>query len=95
VRTYALAGRKDEARKMLAKLLGGEPKPTGAWDGWFLIGIYAALGEKDEAFRWMETAFKERCNFLPWLRETPRYAPLRSDPRFQDMVRRLKLPELK
>ncbi|UCC39895.1 MAG: protein kinase [Candidatus Aminicenantes bacterium] len=95
VRIYALAGRREEARKMLANFLAGEPKPTGAWDGYFLIGIYAALGEKDEAFRWLETTFKERCSFLPWLRENPRYAPLRSDPRFQDIVRRMKLPELK
>jgi TolB-like protein len=94
VRTYALAGRKDEARKMLAKLLEGEPKPTGAWDGWFLPEVYAALGEKDEAFRWLEAAVKERSTFIPWMRENPTYAPLRSDPRFQDLVRRMKLPDL-
>jgi TolB-like protein/Flp pilus assembly protein TadD len=95
VRTYVLAGRKDEARKMLAKLLEGEPKPTGAWDGWFLPEVYAALGEKDEAFRWLEAAIKERSTFIPWMRENPTYAPLRSDPRFQDLVRRMKLPESK
>jgi len=95
VRTYVLAGRKDEARKMLAKLLEGEPKPTGAWDGWFLPEVYAALGEKDEAFRWLEAAVKERMTFIPWMRDNPAYAPLRSDSRFQDLVRRMKLPELK
>lgn len=51
VRTYALAGRQDDARKMLAEFLAGEPKPTGAWDGLFLPEVYAALDEKDEAFR--------------------------------------------
>jgi len=95
VRTYVLAGRKDEARKMLAEFLEGEPKPTGAWDGWFLPGVYAALGEKDEAFRWLEAAVKERNSFIPWMRDNPSYAPLRSDPRFQDLVRRMKLPEAK
>ena len=95
VRTYAQAGRKDEARKILAKLLEGEPKPTGAWDGWFLPEVYAALGEKDEAFRWLEAAVEERMTFIPWMRENPAYTPLRSDPRFQDLVRRMKLPELK
>ena len=93
VRTYVLAGRKDEARKMLAEFLAGEPKPTGAWDGWFLPEVYAALGEKDEAFRWLEAAVKERMTFIPWMRENPAYAPLRSDPRFQDLVDRMKLPE--
>ncbi len=95
VTTYLQAGRKDEARKMLAKLLERERKPTGAWDSWFLVEIYAALGEKDEAFRWLEAAFKERHSFLPWLRIVPGYAPLRSDPRFQDIVRRMNFPELK
>jgi serine/threonine protein kinase/Flp pilus assembly protein TadD len=95
VRTYVMAGRKDEARKILAELLEGEPKPTGAWDGWFLPEVYAALGEKDEAFRWLEAAVKERMTFIPWMRENPAYAPLRSDPRFQALVRRMKLPEVK
>ncbi|MBE3045949.1 protein kinase [Candidatus Bathyarchaeota archaeon] len=95
VRTYAQAGRTDEAMKMLAKYLAGEPKPTGAWDGWFLGEIYAALGEKDEAFRWLEAAVKERMTFIPWIRENPAFAPLRTDPRFQDLVRRMRLPELK
>jgi len=95
VHTLVQAGRRDEARKMLANFLEGDPKPKGAWDGWFLAEIYAALGEKDEAFRWLEAAFKERHSFLPWLRINPPYAPLRSDPRFQDIVRRMKLPEMK
>jgi len=95
VRTYAMAGRKDEARKMLAELLGAKPKPTGAWDGWFLPEVYAALGDKDEAFRWLEAAVEERSTFVPWMRDNPAYAPLRSDPRFQDLVRRMKLPEQK
>jgi TolB-like protein/Tfp pilus assembly protein PilF len=92
-RTYAQAGRKDEARKILAKFLGEKPKPTGAWASWFLAEIYGALGEKDEAFRWLEAAYKERHSFLPWLRDNPAYAPLRSDPRFQALVRRMNLPK--
>jgi tetratricopeptide (TPR) repeat protein len=96
VRTYALAGRTDEARKMLAEFLAREPKPTGAAiDGWLLPGVYAALDEKDEAFRWLEAAVEERNSFIPWIRENPNYATLRSDPRFQDLVLRMKLPELK
>jgi serine/threonine-protein kinase len=94
VRTYAQAGRKDEARELLAKLLR-ERKARGRWAGWFLGEIYAALGEKDEAFRWLEAAVKERMTFIPWIRQNPSYAPLRTDPRFQDLVRRMRLPELK
>jgi serine/threonine protein kinase/Tfp pilus assembly protein PilF len=92
-RTYVQAGRTDEARKMLAKFLREKPKPTGAWASWFLAEIYAALGDKDEAFRWLEAGYKERHSFLPWLGENPAYMPLRSDPRFQDLLRRMKLPD--
>ncbi|MBM3324436.1 MAG: tetratricopeptide repeat protein [Calditrichaeota bacterium] len=91
-RTYAQAGRKDEARRILAKSLQEKPKPTGAWAGWFLAGTYVALGEKDEAFHWLEAAYKERHSFMPWLLEEPAFAPLRDDPRFQDLVRRMNLP---
>ncbi len=94
-RTYAQAGRRDEARKMLAECLAGKPKPTGAWEGWFLGEVYAALGDKDEAFHWLDEAVKERMTFIPWVRQNPAYAPLRSDPRFEDLVRRMKLPALK
>ena len=94
-RTYALAGRTDEARKLLAEFLSAGPKPTGAWEGWFLPEVYAALGEKDEAFRWLEEAVKERMTFIPWMRQNPAYAPLRSDLRFDELARRMKLPELK
>jgi serine/threonine-protein kinase len=81
---------------MLAGFLAGEPKPTGAnIDGWLLPGIHAALGDKDEAFRWLEAAVNEHNSFIPWMRADPCYAPLRSDPRFQALVRRMKLPELK
>jgi tetratricopeptide (TPR) repeat protein len=91
-RTYAQAGRRDEARNILAKFLAEKPKPTAAWDAWFLAETYTALGEKDEAFRWLEAAYKERQTFLPWLAQNPAYAPLRSDPRFQDLVRRMNVP---
>jgi serine/threonine protein kinase/Tfp pilus assembly protein PilF len=92
VRTYAQAGRKEEAMKLLAEYLG-QRKATGRWAGWFLGEIYAALGDKDEAFRWLGAAVNERMTFIPWMRQNPAYASLRADPRFQDLVRRMKLPE--
>ena len=95
VRTLALAGRPEDARKKLAELLQGKPKPTGSMDGWFLPEVYAALGETEEAFRWLDAAVRERNSFIPWIRNNPRFAPLRTDPRFQDLVRRMNLPETK
>jgi tetratricopeptide (TPR) repeat protein len=52
--------------------------------------IYAHLGEKDEAFEWLEKAFEERAD-LRGLKESPDFDPLRDDPRFQDLLRRMNL----
>ena len=51
------------------------------------------MGEKDEAFRWLEIAYKERHGFLPFLRDNSGFSPLRSDPRLQDLVRRMHAPQ--
>ncbi len=87
--TYALAGRRDEALEVAAEL---ESQPQ-AWYTWGLAEIYAALGEKDKAFRWLEEAYTQRHSYLPWLNWNPNYAPLFDDPRFDDIARRMNLPE--
>ncbi len=87
--TYALAGRRDEARTIAAELKK-KPTPMNAWG---LAEIYAALGEKDEAFRWLEAGFKLRFSWMPWIEKEPAFAPLRDDPRFQELVRRMNLPK--
>ena len=94
VRTLAQAGRRDEAKTLLSEYLG-QGQARGRWAGWFLGEIYAALGDKDEAFRWLTAAVDERMTFIPWMRQNPAYAPLRVDPRFQGLVRRMDLPELR
>jgi tetratricopeptide (TPR) repeat protein len=52
--------------------------------------IYAYLGEKEEAFEWLEKAFEEGVD-MSSLKVTPRLDPLRDDPRFQDLLRRMNL----
>jgi tetratricopeptide (TPR) repeat protein len=52
--------------------------------------LHAQLGENDEAFRWLEKAFEERQPWLGQLQFDPQFEPLRSDPRFADLVRRIK-----
>jgi hypothetical protein len=54
--------------------------------------IYAALGEKDEAFAWLEKSFEARDKGLTFLKIDPCLDPLRSDPRFQDLIRRVGFP---
>ena len=58
-----------------------------------IIGsIYGQLGDKDRAFEWLEKAYGERDSQLANLRAEPRNDPLRSDPRFKDLLRRIGLP---
>jgi hypothetical protein len=52
--------------------------------------IYGALGDKDQAMTWLQKGFDERFN--PGVLIRPGFDPLRSDPRFQDMERRIGLP---
>ena len=51
--------------------------------------IYAQLGEKDRAFAWLERAYEERSFLMMYLKVAPKLDPLRSDPRFEDLLRRV------
>jgi hypothetical protein len=55
--------------------------------------IYAALGEKDKAFAELEKSFANRDWGIARLSTDPLVDPLRDDPRFKDLLRRMKLPE--
>ena len=55
--------------------------------------IYAILGEKNEALRWLEAAYEYRHGWIPWIGKIPFFEPLRDDPRFQDLLRRMNVPE--
>ncbi len=55
--------------------------------------IYIGLGENDLALEWLEKAYEERDVALIFLKVDPAYDSLRSDPRFQDLMRRMNFPE--
>jgi hypothetical protein len=55
--------------------------------------IYVGLGQRDQAFEWLERAFDDRSIMLVWLKIEPRLDILRSDSRYQDLVRRAGLPQ--
>ena len=85
---YALSGRTTEARRILRELEQKEDSDSA----WFAIaGGYAALGEKDRAFNWLEKAYAKRDFFLPTLAINPWMDPLRSDARFAELAGRIGL----
>jgi len=88
-RAYAVAGRSFEARRVLSDLTkAAESGYVSALD---IAIIYTALGNPARAFEWLERAFDERSDHLPYLGVNPRLDPLREDPRFHDLLRRMGL----
>jgi tetratricopeptide (TPR) repeat protein len=57
-----------------------------------IAGVYSGLGDKDQAFAWLDKAYKDRAYTLVLLKVSPVWDPLRSDQRFGDLVRRVGLP---
>jgi TolB-like protein/DNA-binding winged helix-turn-helix (wHTH) protein/Tfp pilus assembly protein PilF len=88
---YALAGRNDEANKILNELL--ELNKRRYVTPAALVNLYLGLGNKDQAFVWFEKAFAEKSNYMAYLKVFPILDPLRSDPRFKDLVQRVGLPQ--
>jgi tetratricopeptide (TPR) repeat protein len=91
--TVALSkmGRRQEAEAILSKWKQ-EAKTKYISSYWFAIA-YAAYGDKDAAFAELEKAFQSHDWFLQRIRVDPFMDPLRDDPRFNGMVKRLKFPE--
>jgi len=54
--------------------------------------VYAGLGDKDQAFAWLNKAVAGRSHWLVWLNRDPRWDRIRSDPRFDDLQKRVGLP---
>jgi TolB-like protein/Tfp pilus assembly protein PilF len=88
---YAVSGRPNEARKILANLQ--QLHQQGIVPAASLAALYGALGEPNEAFVWLEKAYQERDPQLTYLKAGRRFEPLRKDPRFAQFVRRVGLPD--
>jgi TolB-like protein/Tfp pilus assembly protein PilF len=85
---YAAAGRRGEALKILDYWSErAVPEPV------HLAYICAGLGAKDEAIEWLNAGYEERSPGMVWLKIEPFLDPLRDDPRFQDLLRRMNFPE--
>ncbi len=88
---YATAGRRADAQQVLKSLTEAAKKSyVSPFD---MAVIYTALGDKDAAFAWLDKAVAERSTFLVYSKWEPRIDPLRSDPRFNQLLRRIGLPQ--
>jgi serine/threonine protein kinase/Tfp pilus assembly protein PilF len=90
-RAYALAGRTAKAREVLRTLHSESERRYVP--PYFLATVCAALGEKDEAFTWLEKAYEVRDTNLTWLKVDDSVDSLRSDERFREMLSRIGLPQ--
>jgi TolB-like protein/Tfp pilus assembly protein PilF len=89
IRAYAHAGRRSDAVRLLDELKQRKKKgyiPAGAF-----VNAYLGLGDNEQAFYWLEQAYKEQSNILQFLKTHPYFDPIRGDPRFAELVRRVGL----
>jgi len=86
---YAVSGQRSEAIKLLDDLR--EQAKQQSVLAYYIALIYAGLGEKDQAFVWLEKAYQGNANGVIFLKVEPGFDGLRSDPRFHDLLRRMRL----
>ncbi len=81
---YAVAGRKEEARKLLERA-GRDTNPV------MMAAAYAGAGDNNQAIAWLEKAYQQHHPYLVWIKPAIEFDSLRSDPRFQNLERRMGL----
>jgi TolB-like protein/DNA-binding winged helix-turn-helix (wHTH) protein/Tfp pilus assembly protein PilF len=86
---YASEGKKTKASEVLNRLIRmSEQRYVSGLD---IAGIYLSLGDRERAFQWLEKAWQDREPMLIMLKVTPIYAPLRSDPRYNKLLKKVGL----
>ena len=86
---YGVSGDRAAALKSLAGL--NEMGAKGYVPALFVSAIYTGLGDRERAMQWLQKAYDERTEYLIFLNVEPMADPLRSDPRFKDLLRRVGL----
>jgi serine/threonine protein kinase/Flp pilus assembly protein TadD len=84
-------GDADTGRRMLEELKAARSERVVS--AWGIAALHASLGDVDEAFAWLETAIQEGATGLTFLRVHPRLDPIRKDPRYPELVRKVGLAE--
>jgi tetratricopeptide (TPR) repeat protein len=85
----ALAGRKTEALRIVAQLQALSSNRYVSPYG--IAQIYAALNDKEQTFKWLQIAYDDRAVWMSYLAVDPVFDGFRSDQRFQDLLRRIRL----
>lgn len=86
--TYAMTGHKVEANKIVKQI---ENEELNGWNALGLMTVYGALGRMDEAFQML--AYEPHHAWVPWAAVMPIWEPLRADPRFEEFLEKLNLPD--
>ncbi len=89
--TYAAAGRPDEARRITQEMV--KRSKTRYVCAYEVATTYAGLEDRESAFLWLRKSLDQRADCSPWIAADPKLDPLRADPRFQDLLHRLGLPQ--
>jgi len=89
--TYGRAGKLAQAEKEREKLLASDRRDP--LDPIVIVPAYIGMGDNDQAIAWLERAFAQHSNGLTGLKVDPIYDPLRGDPRFQNLLRRVGLAQ--
>jgi len=88
---YGVAGDALEAQKILDQL---KEQSAGSYVSSYSIAeVYVGLGDRHQALEWLEKAYEERARALVSVKVEPKVDPLRSDLRFQDLLRRMNFPQ--
>jgi TolB-like protein/Flp pilus assembly protein TadD len=87
IRAYAHGGRRSDALRILEELK--KLSHTGYVPAGAFVNAYLGLGDNEQAFAWMDRACQEQSNILQFLKVHPFFDPVRSDPRFKDLLHRV------
>ena len=90
VRAHARAGRRAEALRLVDEL--HQRRRAGYIPSAAFVNAYLGLAEYDQAFVWLERAYEERSGILQFLKVHPFFDPVRGDPRFAGLLRRVNIP---
>ena len=88
---YAVTDRRPAASKVLQHLDELEQRRFVSCIA--RVYVYAGLGDKDKAFEWLEKAYEDHSTWLTYIKADPRFDSIRDDPRYRDLLRRMRLPE--